>query len=162
MDNPALWGFAGAVTTAIIGLIGIVIKSRGEQKKIDAEVGKLKSETSGIAVDAAKQAVGTMSQAMDRMEAEVTRLQASQDDMGRRLTLTDERLAAVTTRHDVAIVHIADREAFTVSFHPTRPEALPPVPEILVPEVLMHRPDLPLRRDDISGEPDGEAIDQEP
>ena len=161
MDNPAVWGFAGAVTAAIIGLIGIVIKSRGEQKKIDAEVGKLKSEASGIAVDAAKQAVDTMEQTMARMESEVTRLQSSQDDMGRRLTLTDERLAAVTTRHDVAIVHIADREAFTVSFHPTRPDALPPVPEILVPEVLLHRPDLPLRRDDVAGEPGGEIVEDE-
>lgn len=98
---------------------------------------------------------------MARMELEMDRMRAGQDDMGRRLTLTDERLAAVTTRHDVAIVHIADREAFTVSFHPTRPDALPPVPEILVPEVLLHRPELPLRRDDVAGEPGGEIVEEE-
>ncbi|QDF20035.1 membrane protein [Corynebacterium phage Stiles] len=149
----------GTLSTASIAAIAWV-KLRAERDKLRAEGDKIREDAKESAVNASRGAVGVMSETMARMELEMDRMRAGQDDMGRRLTLTDERLAAVTTRHDVAIVHIADREAFTVSFHPTRPDALPPVPEILVPEVLRHRPELPLRRDDVADEPDGEILDE--
>lgn len=143
MDNPAVWAFAGSVTTAVIGLIAALIKYRGEQRKVDAEVKKVKSETQSIAVDAAEKALGTVTSALGHAQTTIT-------DLTRRVTAQDERLTEmgkavgeVRRLHHEAISHIADRERWTAQRWPGhRPETLAEIPPTLRSDVIEVAPDL--------------------
>ena len=143
MDNPAVWAFAGAVTTAVIGLIGALIKYRGDQRKDAAEIGKMKAEAQSIAVDAAEKALGTVTDALENAQATIS-------DLTRRVTAQDERLTEmgkavgeVRRLHQAAISHIADRERWTAKRWPgSRPETLAEIPPVLRADVIEAAPDL--------------------
>lgn len=174
-DNPALWAFAGSVTTAVIGLIGILIKYRAEQRKVDAEVKKVKADAESIAVAAAEKALATVTTALDReVEANAARdaKLAAQDakiatqdqalaDAGKRLTSSEERMTEmgkavgeVRRLHREAISHIADRERWAAQRWPgARPETLPAIPVVLIPDVAAADPSLCLQVPDDTEEP---------
>ena len=142
-DNPAVWAFAGSVTTAVIGLIAALIKYRSDQRKDAAEIGKLKAETESIAVDAAEKALGTVTDALGSAQTTIT-------DLTRRVTAQDERLTEmgkavgeVRRRHKEAISHIADRERWTAKKWPgARPKTLAEIPPALRADVIEVAPDL--------------------
>lgn len=162
MDNPAVWGFAGAVTAAILGLVGVLIKTRSEQRRDSAEIGKLKSETESIAVDAAEKALGTVTSALDRAQSTIS-------DLTRRVTAQDERLTEMgkdvgemRRRHRVAISHIADRERWTAKKWPgARPETLAEIPPALRADIIEVAPDLAAVVVITPHEPDEDDEDEE-
>ena len=142
MDSPAVWAFAGSVTTAVIGLIAALIKYRSDQRKDAAEIGKLKAETQSIAVDAAEKALGTVTDALGSAQVTIT-------DLTRRVTAQDERLTEmgkavgeVRRLHQEAISHIADRERWTAKRWPgARPETRAESPPALRSAVIKAAPD---------------------
>lgn len=157
MDNPAIWGFAGAVTTAVIGLIAALVKYRSEQRKVDAEVQKVKVDTESIAVAAAEKALATVTTALDReiaanadRDAKIAAQDQALVDAGKRLTSSEERMTEmgkavgeVRRLHREAIIHIADRERWTAQQWPgARPETLAEIPAALRADVIEVAPDL--------------------
>ena len=143
MDNPAVWAFAGSVSTAVIGLIAALIKYRSDQRKDAAEIGKLKAEAQSIAVGAAEKALGTVTSALGHAQTTIA-------DLNRRVTAQDERLTEmgkavgeVRRLHQEAISHIADRERWTAKKWPgARPETLAEIPPVLRPDIIEAAPDL--------------------
>lgn len=142
-DNPAVWAFAGSVTTAVIGLIAALIKYRSDQRKDAAEIGKLKAETQSISVDAAEKAVDAVTGALGSAQttiADLTRRVTAQDE---RLTEMGKAVGEVRRLHQEAISHIADRERWTAKRWPGhRPETLAEIPPALRSDVIEVAPDL--------------------
>ena len=183
MHNPAIWAFAGSVTTAVIGLIAALVKYRADQRRDAAEISKLKSEAESIAVDAAEKALAAVTTALDREVAENKsrdRKIAAQDqalaDAGKRITAQDERMTEmgkavgeVRRLHKEAISHIADRERWTAQRWPGhRPETLAEIPSVLRADVIEVAPDLaavvvvaPCEREDPPAD-DAEDDDDDP
>lgn len=142
-ENPAVWTFAGAVTTAVIGLIGALIKYRGDQRRDTVEIGRLKAETKSILVDTSAKAVETVAAAMAPAQATI-------EDLTKRVTIQDARylelsksVGEIRRKHSEAIAHIAERERWTAERWPgKRPRDLAEIPLALRTEVIEADPDL--------------------
>ncbi len=94
-------------------------------------------------MQAAEAAVGVVRSAMETQGETVTSLQRRVDDQGLRLTESErqltrqaERITDLDMRHGVAVSHIAEREdAADEHLGPDRPAWLPPIPDLIRPDV---------------------------
>lgn len=108
----------GGITTAIGAVVGVI---RG---------GKT------VAVEAAEKAVSTVRDAMETQGAEVTDLRTRVTNQETQITTLGARVEDVTKRHGVAVSHIAEREdAADEHLGPDRPAWLPPIPDLIRPDV---------------------------
>ncbi|WP_130841710.1 hypothetical protein [Corynebacterium neomassiliense] len=89
-----------------------------------------------VAVEAAEKAVGVVTRSMDAQEDQVRDLRTRVTAQDERITVQDARLTEITGRHGVAVSHIAEREdAADEHLGPERPAWLPPVPDLIRPDV---------------------------
>lgn len=150
MDPVTIGGLATSIVVALGGLWKIRKESRElaaqrerDRVELDAAKQRAESEARSSAVQAAESAVGVVRSAMMTQGETVTSLQRRVDDQGVRLTESErqiirqaERITDLDMRHGVAVSHIAEREdAADEHLGPNRPAWLPPVPDLIRPDV---------------------------
>ncbi|WP_441597173.1 hypothetical protein [Corynebacterium variabile] len=150
MDPVTIGGLASSAVVVTGGLWKIRKEAREltaqrdrDRAELDTSKRKAEVEARSAAVDAAESAVGVVKSAMETQGETVTSLQRRVDDQGVRLTDSErqitrqaERITDLDLRHGVAVSHIAEREdAADEHLGPTRPAWLPPIPDLIRPDV---------------------------
>lgn len=150
MDPVTIGGLASSVVVVTGGLWKIRKEAREltaqrdrDRAELDGAKRKAENEARSAAVGAAESAVGVVKSAMETQGETVTSLQKRVDDQGGRLTESErqitrqaQRITDLDYRHGVAVSHIAEREdAADGHLGPGRPAWLPPVPDLIRPDV---------------------------
>ncbi|WP_066588289.1 hypothetical protein [Corynebacterium provencense] len=124
----------------IIAVVGVVWKIRKERTETQAQIAQAKTDAEhtarSVAVEESENAVRSLGAALERAEKTIERTERTVSDQGERITLQEVRITEVSHRHGVAIDHIAHREdAADEHLGPVRPPWLPPVPDLIRPDV---------------------------
>ena len=114
------------VLSVMFGGIGVILGSI---------VSAVQGSRSSI-VTSSKAAVDTMSETLKAQLTRVENMDTQITSQGKLISDLNTRVSEITRNHTVAIHHIADREDAAEEFlGPERPEWLPPVPELIRPDV---------------------------
>lgn len=127
------YGGVGVTLTALISLISVLVTSRIETRKLDQvledNASKNLREARVVSVETAEAAVGIVRSVMETQQLQLL-------DLNQRVTDQGTQLVAISAQNQVAIAHIADREAWTAQHWPRRPPSLPTIPELIREDVL--------------------------
>lgn len=118
----------GAICTGVAAVLTSIIE------------GLRRSRT--VAIEAAEKAVGTISKTMESQQCTLEKQEKNLEKQESRLINQqtqiinlDATVKEIDGRHRVAIYHIAEREDAAAEAWSVRPAWLPPVPEMILPEV---------------------------
>lgn len=139
-DNLEAWLFQGGVgvaLTAVLTLIGLIINSRAENRKLAQTTAENKEinrrEAKLVAVEASETAVGILRTVMETQQLQLL-------DLNKRVTDQGNQLDALNSSHTVAIAHIADSEVWVQAEYSTRPKGYPNIPDLILEEVHQIEP----------------------
>lgn len=143
MDPVAIGGLASSVVVVTGGLWKIRKEAREltaqrDRDRAELEEAKRKAEIEArsAAVEAAESAVGVVKSAMETQGATVVDLRTRVTNQETQIATLGSRVEDVTKRHGVAVSHIAEREdAADEHLGPDRPAWLPPIPDLIRPDV---------------------------
>jgi len=128
---PLTWGewLTGGIVTTILAVIGLWWKIRSERdgNRCEAKI---------VAIEASEKAVGVVQDAMNTQALQITQLTKQVVDQGGQITDLTIRVTTLDQSHQVALRHISEREGWALAHWADRPQDLPPIPSIIVADVI--------------------------
>lgn len=138
----ALIGGIAGLVTAIGGIITLFRKINQDKADTNQKIAQGKRESRQIAAQESAKAIQSIASVNEELRAHMAEQSARITDQGKQLSDLTTRFTDVSRRHDVAVRHIAERERSIMMHWAGRPESVPPVPVMIIPDVMTADPTL--------------------